>query len=47
MPFASLATNLTPTPQNRTQPLPPSPSQPTDEFSIEKDDRTVVSYQRH
>ncbi|WP_293353338.1 MULTISPECIES: hypothetical protein [unclassified Microcoleus] len=47
MSFGSLATNLTPTPQNRTQPIPPSFSWPIAEFSIEKDDRTVVSYQRH
>ncbi len=47
MPFASLTTNLTPTPQNRTQPLPSSPSQPKPEFFVKKDDRTVVSYQRH
>ncbi|MEG4457730.1 hypothetical protein [Microcoleus sp. N9_A1] len=47
MSFASLATNLSPIAPNRTQPLPSSPSPPIAEFSIKKDDRTMVSYQRH
>ncbi|MEG4348794.1 hypothetical protein QUA70_07260 [Microcoleus sp. LAD1_D5] len=47
MSFASLATNQIPIAQNRTQPLPSSPSPLTDEFFVKKDDRTVVSYQRH
>ncbi|MEG4117030.1 hypothetical protein QUA43_05970 [Microcoleus sp. N9_B4] len=47
MSFASLATNQIPIAHNRTQPLLSSPSQPIHEFFVKKDDRTVVSYQRH